>query len=351
MNSQQRVLSALCNKIPDKVPYMYSYIDRSIQEHILGRRIEYEYMPRTADWSPISKPGEQSVLEPYQCIDAEVARILGLDAIGMQYMTPVFAEVDRSEDGNVFIRKNLLISPEDLEKIKTPDVDDERIFKPAIEFVKRYKGEFALYCRIRLGISPTLMSMGMEEFAYNMYDRPEFVIEVVKMFTGWVSKLIKNLIEIGFDFLWAFDDMAHTTAPLFSEAVWDKYFFPYLKKATDCIVVPWIFHSDGNLLPFMDKILDLEMNGLHPLEPGAMDVVELKQKYGHRVCLVGNIDINHTLSKGTLEEVDAEVKNRMDILGPGGGFIISDSNSIPAYCKVENVLAMARAVEKYRYIY
>lgn len=351
MNSKERVLSTLCKKIPDKVPYVYGYIDRSIQEKILGEKIEYEYMPKTADWSPISKPGEQSVLEPYQCIDARVAKILGLDAIGMQYLTPVFAEVDKSEDGNAYIRKNLLVSPEDLEKIKMPDVDDDRIFKPAIEFVKRYKGEFALFCRIRLGISPTLMSMGMEEFSYNMYDRPEFVKEVVKMYTEWASKLIKNLIEIGFDFLWSFDDMAHKSAPLFSEKVWDEYFFPYLKKAADCITVPWIFHSDGNLLPFMNKLLKLGMNGLHPLEPGAMDLVELKQKYGQRVCLVGNVDINYTLSKASLDEVDADVKKKMEILGPGGGYIISDSNSIPAYCKVENVLAMAKAVEKYRYIY
>ncbi|HHW30363.1 MAG TPA: hypothetical protein GXX20_01615 [Clostridiaceae bacterium] len=351
MDSRERVLSALNNKKPDKVPYVYAYIDRKIQEQIIGRKIEYEYMPRTAEWSPISKPGEQSVLEPYQCIDAEVAKVLGLDAIGMQYLTPIFAEVERSKDGNVYIRKPLLISPGDLEKIKMPDVDDEETLKPAIEFVKRYKGEFALFCRIRLGVSPTLMSMGMEEFAYSMCDRPDFVKEVVKMHTSWVSRLIKNLIEIGFDFFWTFDDMAHKTAPLFSEAVWDEFFYPYLKEAADCITVPWIFHSDGNLMPYMDKILKLGMKGLHLLEPGAMDLVELKQKYGHRVCLVGNIDIDYTLSKGTIEEVEAEVKNRIDVLGLGGGFIISDSNSITAYCKVENVIAMAKAVEKYRYIY
>ena len=41
----------------------------------------------------------------------------------------------------------------------------------------------------------------------------------------------------------------------------------------------------------------------------------------------------------------------MDLVGPGGAYIISDSNSVPAYCKAANVLQMAKSVEKYRYIY
>jgi uroporphyrinogen decarboxylase len=42
---------------------------------------------------------------------------------------------------------------------------------------------------------------------------------------------------------------------------------------------------------------------------------------------------------------------RIHKLGPGGGYIISDSNSVPAFCKTENIVAMSKAVEKYRYIY
>ncbi|WHH61702.1 uroporphyrinogen decarboxylase family protein [Petroclostridium sp. X23] len=133
--------------------------------------------------------------------------------------------------------------------------------------------------------------------------------------------------------------------------MWDEFFFPYLKKAADNITIPWVFHSDGNLMPLMDRILQLGMNGLHPLEPGCMDLKELKQKYSDKVCPIGNVDIDYTLSQGTEQEVEKEVKSRIELLGSGGGYIISDSNSIPAYCKPENIIAMARAVEKYRYIY
>ena len=65
------------------------------------------------------------------------------------------------------------------------------------------------------------------------------------------------------------------------------------------------------------------MSGIHPLEPGAMDLDYLKEKYGKDLCLIGNIDIDKTLSRGTAKDVFTEVKERIGQLGPNGGFIIS----------------------------
>jgi uroporphyrinogen decarboxylase len=78
-----------------------------------------------------------------------------------------------------------------------------------------------------------------------------------------------------------------------------------------------------------------------------MDIGKLKAKYGERVCIVGNIDLDYTLPRGTPAEVDAEVKKRIETAGKGGGYIISSANSITDYCKLENVWAMSRAIKKY----
>ena len=351
MDCVTRVLTALRCEVPDKVPFVFGYIAKEIREALLGEPVDYGYSYKNGDWSPTFRPGEETYLEPYQCTDARVARMLGLDALGFQMMTPVFATVDRTPDGVVYIKEPLLTSPEALAKAKLPDVDDERIYKEAREFVRRYKGEFALYCRIRLGISPVLNSMGVDNFSYAVFDEPDFVKEAVQFHTEWVARHIRNLIECGFDFLWTFDDMAFKSAPLFSNDTFKEFFFPYLKKAADEITVPWLFHSDGNLLPALDELLKLGMNGIHPLEPGAMDLRVLKENYGDRLCLVGNVDIDHTMTSATPEEIAACVKEKMDILGPGGGFIISDSNSVPNGVRPENILEIAKCVEQYRYIY
>ncbi len=78
-----------------------------------------------------------------------------------------------------------------------------------------------------------------------------------------------------------------------------------------------------------------------------MDIKTVKEKYGIRVCLWGNIDLVYTLTRGTPEEVEAEVKQRIKEVGQGGGYILGSANSITDYCKVENVIAMAKAVKKY----
>jgi len=110
---------------------------------------------------------------------------------------------------------------------------------------------------------------------------------------------------------------------------------------------PWIFHSDGNLFPILDGLVTLGMSAIHPVQPAAMDIKKLKDQYGDRVCIVGNIDLDYTLPTGTAEEVEAEVKDRLERIGEGGGYIISSANSITNYCKPENVQVMADTIRKY----
>jgi uroporphyrinogen decarboxylase len=94
--------------------------------------------------------------------------------------------------------------------------------------------------------------------------------------------------------------------------------------------------------------MKLGMTGLHPIQPAAMDINKVKAMYGDKVCIIGNIDLDYTLTLGTPEEVEREVKDRIEKIGKGGGYIISSANSITDYCKPENVWAMAKTIEKYR---
>jgi uroporphyrinogen-III decarboxylase len=89
------------------------------------------------------------------------------------------------------------------------------------------------------------------------------------------------------------------------------------------------------------------MNGIANLEPNAMDIAEVKKRYGRRVCLMGNIDLHYTLTQGTPEETEKEVRRRIEDAGPGGGYILASANSLTAYCKPENILAMHQALLKY----
>ncbi|MEW6048960.1 MAG: uroporphyrinogen decarboxylase family protein, partial [Bacillota bacterium] len=190
-------------------------------------------------------------------------------------------------------------------------------------------------------------SIGLERFCYYIYDDPAFVREVVERFCTWCATVIEYVNQLDFDFYWVNDDIADTHGPWFSPKVFRELFLPYIREVARCIKKPWIFHSDGNLMPLLDDLLTLGMNAIHPIQPRAMDIGEVKRCYGARLCLVGNIDLDYILTQASPDEVENSVKDTILTAGSGGGYIISSANSLTDYCKVENVLAFAQAVNKY----
>jgi len=350
MNCTERITAALTGTMPDCVPYIYNCVDASIQEGILGHPISEPTINDRNVWGALVTPGTDAIVEPALTVVPDVARRLKLDAVGIQVLPPLYAEISEHE-GRTSIRDGLLTSREALKKIKLPDPDDNKLYRKIENMLSMYKQEFAVYARVRLGAAPTLLSMGMNGFAFALVDDPGLVSDVLSLYSKWSRRVSQNLSKLCFDFFWCFDDIAYKTSPLFSLETLRQYFLPALQTAAAGISKPWIFHSDGNLLPILDDLLTLGMNGLHPLEPGAMDLEILKKNYGQRICLVGNVDVDSVLSRGKRADVFREVNERITQLSAGGRYIISDSNSVPAYCRCENVIAMAEAVEKYRFVY
>ncbi len=322
MISRERVLTALAGGQPDRVPFIEAGVDPEMQLQIMGGD----------DFTP-----------------AELSLELGLDAVTVDLLPPLFVESRRTA-AREFIERPLLTSPGTLSLMEFPDPTERAFYDEARRRVDANRGEFAVGARIRLGASPMLMSMGIDGFAYALYDHPGLVEEILDRYTEWTAQVVERLPEVGADFVWSFDDVAYKTGPMFSPQVFREVFLPALGKVADAIHrvgLPWIFHSDGDLMPLMDDLLALGIKGLHPIEPGAMDINEVKRRYGDRICLVGNIDLHHTLTRGTPAEVEAEVRERIEVVGRGGGYMVSSANTITSYCKLENVLAMRDAVRRY----
>src|SRR5690349_17182927 len=109
-----------------------------------------------------------------------------------------------------------------------------------------------------------------------------------------------------------------------------------------------IKHTDGNLWPILDMIIDSGIDCLDPIDPQAgMDLAEVKAKYGQRVALKGNVDCAQLMTFGTPPEVIAATKEVLRKGMPNGGFILSSSNSIHSAVKPENYLAMLQAWQEY----
>ena len=192
--------------------------------------------------------------------------------------------------------------------------------------------------------------LGFENFCFFLVDNPELVEKVVNR----VGEIIFGMLERECSFpnigaVWYSDDIAYIQGLMISPADLRKYLFPWLRKIGELAKskdIPFIYHSDGDLQQVIDELISLGVNALHPIEPKAMDIRKLKEKYKGKLCLIGNIEVDQ-LCRAKPEEIEQQVKQLLKDVAVGGGFCLGSSNSVPNYVKLENYITMINTVKKY----
>lgn len=133
----------------------------------------------------------------------------------------------------------------------------------------------------------------------------------------------------GFDGFALCDDYAFNSNPFFSPDQFREYVTPYLKR----IIALYrqngkyvIKHTDGNLMPIFDQLVECNPHAIHSIDPQAgMDIAEVKRLYGNKVALCGNVNCG-MLQTGTDDEILANCEYSMTHGKPGGGYIFCTSN-------------------------
>ena len=274
-----------------------------------------------------------------------LAGVLKLDNITYALRAPVYAKKHAGKDGRLFYGEGMLKTEADLARLELPDPYDDALYAEAEQFAAN-KGDYALCLSTRAGIFPTMLGLGLEAFGVALFEDRPLLEAVLDRYFDWSGAVVARICAMGFDFLVTTDDMAFKTAPFFSPAVMREVVMPRYRRLAEKITMPWVIHSDGNIGPFLDDLLTLGIAGLNPVEEGAMDIRAVKRRYGGRLCLIGNVDLN-ILSLGTPADVDEEVRRLILDVGPGGGYIVASGNSLASYVRPENALAMGEATLKH----
>jgi len=197
------------------------------------------------------------------------------------------------------------------------------------------------------------MLMGFEQFSFALIERPDFAARMVDATGEVYLKFLRNAMQHPrVQMVWLGDDMAYSTGLMVNPDFMRKRVFPWYARIAELCrsfdpPKAFVFHSDGYLWEVIDDLIDLGINALHPIEPKAMDIIDVKRHCRGRICIIGNIDLGYTLTRGTPEEVREEVRQRIATCGPGGGYVVSSSNSVTEYVPIENYRAMLAAVEEF----
>ncbi len=197
------------------------------------------------------------------------------------------------------------------------------------------------------------MLMGFEAFSFAVLEQPEFVARLIRhtaqVYLGYLRQALqRERVQC----VWLGDDLAYFSGLMVAPDFLRRHLFPWYAQIAELCAgyrpaKAFIFHSDGNLWEVLDDLMALGINALHPIEPKAMDITAVKRHCRERLCLIGNIDLGYTLTRGTPEEVRAEVAERIRTCGPGGAYVVSSSNSVTEYVPLENYRAMLSAVEEF----
>ena len=196
----------------------------------------------------------------------------------------------------------------------------------------------------------TWMLMGFNNFAISLITDEQLVADVFKNVAEIQFKALEQIFEMPHvGAVWAVDDLAFGTGPMIAPQAFRDHVFPwYAEMARLCHKNDLLFfmHSDGDLMPLMEDLIDLGVDVLQPIDPTCMDIIKIKEIYGDRLCLVGNVS-NELLRSGTPAEVDDLVKGLIRKCGPRGGYCVGSGNSVPEWAKFENYMAMREAILKY----
>lgn len=384
MNCRERILAALNLEEPDRVPCHLILIDANNVDKILGKpqitdfdTLEQIKRENPDNWakeiSDLIESVETSIFS--RCVEAAIE--IGLDCMQVGVVPVEFLDDPdekrdlmkdpfgriweaRDNEGN-FNPYYLYGTTNSIEKWK--EVKDniqgpmtEKYTKMVKKFYRRInkKHKDKIFVAVTNDLAGVFESasqgMGMAFYSRMLHKDPNLIKDVHDVIAQFTKDCYMSYMDAGAELFIESGDLAYKTGPMMSPKKFYEVLLPAYKMITDAVHERGgkiVLHTDGQVTPLLDFVVDCGFDGLQSLEPTAgVDLAFVKKKVGDKLCIMGNIDVAHILVDATKEEVYDAVKYAIKTGGPGGGFIVSAANMHPGV-NVPNLKWMVEATKEF----
>ncbi len=252
-------------------------------------------------------------------------------------------------------------SIEDLERYPWPDPNDPsrvRGVKERAEALAR-EGRYAIMATpwLLFPFERAIAMRGMEQFFVDLVENPEFAQALLRKTLDLCKGMMATFLEAlgdNVDIIKIGDDLGTQTSLLISPRMYRRFLKPlhaeyiaFIRQRTRAKI---FFHTDGDVFPLLDDLVDIGVDILNPVQTSAgrmANLEELKKRYGKHLVFCGGIDTHRVLPYGTPEEVRQEVRRVIEALAPGGGYMLAAVHTIMDDVPAENILAMVDAALEY----
>ncbi len=319
MTSRERIIAALERKEPDLLPTFEWKISKPLIDAFTPGGDEFDFIEAAGHDAVCCSPSYEKieVIDEYTFVDEFKIRrhLTGADKYPVSTGHPIT----------------------DLQSFKhyePPPLDAPMRFKKIEHVVERFGKGKAVIVNLHDIFSFPRDLMGLDNFLISFITAPELVRELVGFSVDYNLELAKLVKKRGIEIIGIGDDLADNKAPFVSPQMFRELLFSEFRRVVQGYKKLGFYvikHSDGNLNPILDMLVEAGIDCLDPIDPlGSMDIGDIRERYGNQIARKGNIDCVHTLVKGTPEQVREEVLACIRKGSPGGGHIISSSNSLHA---------------------
>lgn len=189
---------------------------------------------------------------------------------------------------------------------------------------------------------------GVEQMCMDFAVFPELAEFIMDKFTSFYETFFDRMFTAApgkIDILRIADDVGTQHSLLFSPTHFDNLFAPRLKRLINMAHshnVKIMFHSCGAIFPLIERLIELGVDILDPIQVSAdgMDPGLIKERFGSRTCLHGAIDTQYLLPRGNVTDIANMAQKMIEILGKDGGYILAPSHVLQCDVPTDNVLSL-----------
>lgn len=283
----------------------------------------------------------------------ELCRRMGIELVYFADIWRIGRKEKTDQDGRIHYVDGTMKTAGSLRDIWFPNLDDTE--RRLAETLNEIDGTgLGLFCSNKHAPSIVSIAVGVQDYWIKSLLEPDFISEFQKIIHEFCLKELELFGKYEVDIINLALNISMKSGPMCSPAVLEQLHYPFIKEQIELAHANNILariHADGNIASLIPDFINLGADALHPLEPcgGALDIYKIKEQYGDKIALWGNIDVAGVLANGTAEEVRADVEKHIDNLASGGGYIVSSSHDCHKDIPFENFFALRDAVHEYKF--
>jgi uroporphyrinogen decarboxylase len=224
----------------------------------------------------------------------------------------------------------------DIHAYRFPDPDAPGRFSDAEILVRKYHDDYLVFGDIEVTLFALARQLaGMEKLLTDMLIEADYVKTLFKSCAEFQTEIGLRLIEKGVDAIWFGDDYGTQTGLIMSPETFRTILKPLYKqmisrfKKANPRIIP-ILHSDGAVSELLTDFHEIGFEVFNPVQPGVPghSPADLKKGFGDRFSFWGAIDQQYLLPKGSDEEMENDIVEKISILGHNGGYMIAPAHII-----------------------